>query len=150
MKRLTEWEYRARDCLRMYNGMKIALINIPAQIEKLNGDFVSPKSARTDAEPVAGGTNRREDALIKNIVDRDNLKRRLKDTEIDINCIKRSLETLDAQERLILERMYMNVPRWSLERMSREMGYEKSTIYELRDRALKKFTVAMFGVEHEA
>ena len=62
------------------------------------------------------------------------------------NVVNTSLAALDAEERHILERFYMHRAGGHVERLCEELHLEKSQIYERKDRALRHFTLALYGV----
>ncbi len=55
------------------------------------------------------------------------------------------LEILGAEDRLVLERFYVHPERGSVERLCGELGLEKSAVYSRRDKALRRFTLALYG-----
>ena len=74
------WKREAIDKLRNYDVHKQAIESIPMEIKRLEVKYTSIRSATTDSTPVSGGDGSiREDALLSNIVHRDELKRRLKE-----------------------------------------------------------------------
>ena len=62
------WKTEAKEKLRRYDAMRLATINIPQELHRLEMDAQSIRSARTDATPVSGGGSKREDALLNNII----------------------------------------------------------------------------------
>ena len=114
--------------LRELNGEREALIAIPERIQTLKLSFGAIRAARTDGDPVSGGTNRREDALLANIAERDRLR-----------------QNLEVTRRLIIDRFYIDRPRDHVERLCEELHLEKSQVYELKNRALISLARALYG-----
>ena len=127
--------------------MRLATINIPEELERLEIDAQSIRSARSDATPVAGGGNRREEAMINNIIERQELERSLQQALIWLRATDRALTVLSQEDKLILHRLYIYPQKGSLELLSRELGVETSSIYRRRDKALKQFTLAYYGID---
>ena len=75
------WKQEAKEKLRRYNAMRLATINIPQELERLEIDARSIRSAKTDGTPVAGGGNKREEAVI---VDRAQSKHHILDGKISL------------------------------------------------------------------
>ena len=50
------------------------------------------------------------------------------------------------EEKLILHRLYIYPEKGGVERLCKELGMETSSIYRRRDKALKHFTLAFYGV----
>ena len=60
--------------------------------------------------------------------------------------IERSLEALDTEERKVLDGFFIHPAKeGSAEDLMEELGMEKTQVYRLRTRALKKFAQNMFG-----
>ena len=141
------WKTEAKEKLRRYDAMRLATINIPMEIQRLEIDAQSIRSARSDATPVAGGGNRREDAMINNIMEREDLERSLQQAQIWLRATDRALTSLSPEDRQILHRLYIYPQKGSLDLLIRELDLETSSIYRRRDKALKQFTLAYYGIE---
>lgn len=141
------WKAEAKEKLQRYDAMRLATINIPEELERLEIDAQSIRSAKLDAPAAAGGTNRREDALLNNIIQRQELLWTLQQAQIWLKSTDRALTALPPQEKLILHRLYMYPERGSIERLCKELGMEASSVYRRRDKALKHFTLAYYGID---
>ena len=106
------WKTEATEKLRRYDAMCAANRNIPEELSRLEADACSIRSARTDATPVKGGGNRREEALLNNIVHRQELQNRLKYTRQWLRTTNRALNALLPEEKLILSKLYIR-PEWA-------------------------------------
>ena len=62
-------------------------------------------------------------------------------------CIRRCMEQLEDEERLLLELMYIVPKRGNLEVLCRELGVEKSAVYRRRDKALRRFSAVYAALE---
>lgn len=139
------WKNEAKDKLRRFDAMRMATINIPREIVRLEGEFTAIRSARTDGTPIRGGTSAREDALINNITERNELALALLNAERFVDMVTGALERLHPDDRKILERLFVYPTKGSVERLCAEMGLEASSIYRRRDRALQAFTLSLYG-----
>ena len=140
-----KWKNEAMDKLRRYDVMRQALRNIPAEIERLQEDAYALRGVTTDKAPVKGGGSRREEALINNLVERQELEQTLKQVKRWLHITDRGLLALAEDERLVLQRLYLYPEKGAIERLCSELGVEQSTIYRKRDQALERFTLAMYG-----
>lgn len=140
------WKAEATDKLRRYEAMRLALINIPAEIKRLTLEAHNIRSARTDAMPVAGGGNKREDALINNLLHRQELENTLKQVKLWLTTTDRALSALSVEEKLILHRLLISPEPHAMDRLCQELGLEQSTLYRKRDQALRRFTLAYYGI----
>ncbi len=139
-----KWKTEAMEKLRRYDAMRQALRNIPEEIERLRDDVRSLRGVATDRTPVKGGS-RREDALIDNVVQRQELEWTLKQVKRWLSVTDRGLLALTPEERLVLQRLYLYPERGAMDRLCTELGMEQSSVYRKRDEALRHFTVAMYG-----
>ena len=140
-----DWKKCAIEDLRKYNSMKSSLDMMRERIESLNSSFKAIKCSTSDATPVKGGGNMAEDRLINNIVERERLKYNYLATEKLVNLIGRGISKLDDKDIKILDAFYMTGSR-SVYHLMQDLGYEERQIYNLKDRALYKFTVEMYGI----
>lgn len=141
------WKQEATEKLRRYGAMRLATINIPQELERLEIDARSIRSAKADAAPVSGDGNKREDAMINNILQRQELEWTLQQAQIWLQTTDRALTALSKAERQILHRLYMYPEKGGVEQLCTELGMETSSIYRHRDKALKHFTMAYYGIE---
>ena len=140
-----KWKNEAMEKLRRYDAMQQALRNIPEEIDRLKADACTLRGATTDTTPVKGGGSRREEALINNMVERQELEWTLKQVRRWLSVADRGLSALSEDERLVLQRIYLYPERGALERLCNELGVEQSSIYRKRDQALHRFTMALYG-----
>ena len=141
------WKNEAMERLRKYESMLLAAKNIPQEIRRLEELSVAIRSGRADGCAVLSGGSRREEQLIDNMMSRQELAWRLQQTESWIDCMDRALGVLTREERLVLQRFYIRPEKGSVERLCTELGAETSTIYRKRDKALRQFTIALYGSE---
>ena len=57
-----------------------------------------------------------------------------------------ALAALTPEEKLILHRLYICPEKGSLDKLCQGLQVEKSSIYRKRDKALQKFTYALYGI----
>lgn len=142
-----DWKTAAIQRLKDYEARKKSILHISEQIETLELQFTSIRAARTDGEPVTGGVgNRREDALLTNIVLRDELKANKQIATREVELTEKGLAALAPDERRILEAFYISRPYDHVSILCGEMNVEKSEIYRRKNVALDKFTIACYGV----
>ena len=141
------WKSEAKEKLRRYSAMQQASVNIPAELERLEIDAQSIRAQSLDSPSVVSGCSRREDALLDNFVQRQELRRKLEQAESWVKTVQGALGVLTPRDRLILLRLYIAPEKKAVERLCSELGIEKSSLYRYRDQALYKFTRALYGVE---
>lgn len=122
-----------------------ALINNPERIKMLEAEYDNIRAARTDATPVSGGTNMREEILIANIAEREELKEKYEIAERKVKQLRKALSELDESECKTLEYFYINRCKGHVERLCAELCCEKSEVYRIKDGALVKLSKILYG-----
>ena len=140
-----EWKKEAMDKLRRYNAMRQASVNIPAEIKLLQADCLALRNGAVSVRVKSSGS-RREDALIDNIVKRQELEWSLKWVRQWLNHTDRGLNALGPEERLVLQRLYLTPEKGAVDALCAELGVEQATVYRKRDKAIEHFTMALYGI----
>lgn len=139
------WKNEAMEKLRQYDAMCLAADNIPQEIRRLEQAATAIRSARTDGCRVQSSGNRRDEALLDNMMSRQELHWRLDQTHAWLCSMNKALSALTPEEKLVLQRFYICPEKGSVERLCDELGLENSSVYRKRDKALRHFTVALYG-----
>ena len=141
------WKFEAIEKLKEYTARKNAITSIPEEIKRLEEDAQRIRAASTDATPVQGGGSAREDMLLSNIVHREELQRRLSDAQRWVKIVDDGLAVLSDEDRLVLDRFYIHPMRGNVDRLCGELGLEdERSVYKRKDKALRRFTVALYGI----
>lgn len=140
-----EWKYEAIDKLKKYEAKKNCIQSIPKEIKTLDAQMHSIRRATADGTPVQGSGSGREDMLLGCIVRRDELVRSMDAAKAWVERVEGGLNVLREDERLVLDRFYMNPAKGNVDRLCEELGIEKSAVYDRRQKALYHFTVALYG-----
>lgn len=141
-----DWKKAAAEDLRRYKAQKESLDNIQERIAILEEQFTGVKGATLDKVPSRGGGSNYEDKMINNIVERERLKLTYVVCSKLVRLIEKGLEGLSEKERRVLELFFISPARGNVERLMEELGYEKAQIYRIREDALYKFTIKMYGL----
>ncbi len=140
-----DWKQEAAEKLLEYEARRQSLESIPAEIKRLELDYTALRSTVPDAIPSHGAGSRREDAMLTNIVRREELTRQLESSRAWVALAENGLAALDEEDRLVLDRFYIHRHKGACERLCEELDREKAQVYRRRDRALKRFTLALYG-----
>ena len=143
---MANWTYNAKQDLIEYDSICQSLHNIPEQIRELEEQITSLKSVRYDMTPVQGGLSGQESRLIDYIDRKERLKINYAIARSKQERIKRGMDALDDRERRVVELLTIHKAAGNLLRLCHEFGYEQAQIYRIQNQALKKFTLAMFGI----
>lgn len=140
-----DWKREAMEKLKRYNAMKQSLRSIPEEITRLELEMQSIRSATSDGTPVSGGGSGREDRYLSNIVHREELLRSLEQAKVWVRLVDTGLAILSQEERLVLDRFYINPAMGNVDRLCMELGIEKSQVYTRKNSALHHFTLSLYG-----
>lgn len=140
------WKDAAVEKLERLNAMRQAVRNIPEEMCRLEIDAQCIRGAAMEKSGVkACGEKKKEDALLSNFIRRQELKWNLKQAKIWLQTVHDAMKILTPEEVLILNRLIVNPERKGLERLCMELGVEQSSIYRRRDKALRRFAIALYG-----
>ena len=140
------WKAEATDKLRRYGAMHLAAINLPAEIKRLTMEAQSIRSARMDGDVVIGGGSKQEEALINNLLHRKELEETLKQVKLWLTTADRAMSVLSREEKMILHHLLIYPRPHAMEILCKDLEMEQSTLYRKRDQALRRFTLAFYGI----
>lgn len=140
------WQSFAVQKLKSYEARRAAVGSIPDRIKALELEAATIKAGVGDGMPKSHGDNKAEEQLIGNIAKREELAANLELARREIDLTDRGLAALDDEEKRILYIFFMNRPYRHIELLCDELHIEKTKLYGLKDEALKKFTLACYGV----
>lgn len=141
-----KWNKEAVQDLKDYERLEQFIDGYPEQMAALEDDMTAVRGAATDKTPVQGGGSRMEDALINNIAKRERLTLNYAAAEKRYRLIKNALEKLDDRDRLLLDRFFIHRHGNHVDRLCEELHLEQAQVYRLKDQALYKFTLMMYGI----
>lgn len=140
------WKFKAADKLKDYEAQKAAVQNLTEEIALLKSEAYGIKSATADGTPVKGGGSGREDRLLNNIVKQEEHKALLQRAKSAVRMVERGLIVLNAEDKRLLEAMYIRPEKDRIRKLMDEFGFaEESSLYKRVNKALQKFTIAMYG-----
>ena len=139
------WKHEAIEKLRQYEAKRQSLRSIPIEISRLESAMKSIRSATADGTPVVVGGSGRENMLLSNIVHREELRRSLEQAQKWVEFVDLGLAALSSDERLVLDRLYINPTIGNVERLCGELCVEQSTVYRRRNEALNHFILCLYG-----
>ena len=139
------WKLESKEELREYEAKRMALEIVPAEIASLRSEMSRLGGGSNSSVPVKGGISRWEDRQINLIVKCDKLETSLAYAKSWIEKVELGLSVLSQEERLILERFYIHPAKGNVDWLCGELHVEKSAVYNRKDAALRKYTLARYG-----
>lgn len=140
------WKHEAIEKLKQYRAKSLALEDIPLEIKQLEVGLQSIRSAYPDNSSVKGSGITRENAMLNNIAYREELGISHQQTLLWMKRMDKALGALTSEELLILERFYINPEKKAADRLAGDLQVDVKTVYRRKDEALRKFTMALYGV----
>lgn len=142
------WQKIVIEELENHQSKINSLDNIKTKLQNLENKKSSLKGANYDATPCTGsGGTHWEDNLINTIIEIDKLKETYKRNKKDVDRIAGALKKLDSQDYEIIEGFYIKKRKSYATEAAKKLQYDKSHIYNLKDNALRKLTLELYGRE---
>lgn len=139
-----DWKQESKEELREYVAKRTALESIPVEIAQLRSEM-SRLGGSSSSVPVKGGGSRWEDRQVNLIVKCDKLESSLVYVKNWVEKVERGLSVLSTEERLILDRFYINPAKGNVDRLCGELHLEKSAVYDRMYTALRRYTLGRYG-----
>lgn len=141
---MVNWKQVVEDDLRKYEGLKEAVKCNEAHLELLSAELAGVKAVDFDAMPKADG--QANDPTINALVMKLELEERLNLNRRRVALIEKGLAGLDSEERLALDYFYIYGYRDAADKLCEVLNVERSTAYNIRNRARNKYTLACYGI----
>lgn len=131
--------------LKNYNYLCQGIENARARIEALK--YAAEGLGMSGAAVKPGGKGGKpDDRLVSNIAERERLKLNIKIAQTLVSSIDAAMDQLTEAERAILNEFYINKKEGHAERLCHRFCVEKSKVYTMKDEALRKMAIGMYGV----
>jgi len=142
--------YRAitKGVLGEYLILQAKVANLPERIAAERARLTAIRSASAESAAVSGsGVNMRQERDTAIIAECDRLSSQLQLARKDLACIENALAALDEKERRVVELMDIQQQSGAVDRLCTEMGYERTKVYIIHNRALDKFSAVYNGAK---
>jgi len=131
--------------LSNYNLLVASLTIMQGQLEALRLEKYNIKAQIISSEPRGGG-GEPDDKIVNNIFKRKILINNIVATNKKINCIDKSLAALDKNEKRILDRVFIIGGKNGIRDIAEELTFSNAQVYRMRDKAIRRFSIALFGI----
>ena len=132
--------------LREYKAQLTSIQNLKDAIAECQAGIDQLHSTQYDKTPVMGGESGYEERILTNMDKIQRLNGNLSIARSKAARVDRGMAALDDEERIVLERMYVNSEREATRRLCEDLNCEIAQVYRIRRRALNRFTRAMYGI----
>ena len=138
-------ESRSNRKAKDYRSKKESLSQTNAELARLNQEMMGIKSSLGSKIEIDKSYDF-DERLINIIARREELKFAQENTIRWLEIIDNALSALNEEERLILHRFYIDRGKNSIDLLCEELYLERSRVYKLKDRAIRHFTLVLYGV----
>lgn len=146
MSRQSIWTKLAIDQLKEIELKRQSLKNVQERISNLKPELSSVRATAASLAPAAGGElNKQESWIIDCIALERELQTSERQLRLDIQSFDKAWENLSEEEKLVLDSFYINRTKDYLDRLCERFCCEKSKVYQIKDEALYKFTMQLYG-----
>ena len=136
---MTDEIYEAKEELKSLRMKRCQMRDIEYEIRITETKATSPRSNTLSAVPTHGGGNHYEHALASYVDEKDELIKKLRSKQLEIEQIENALSVLTDEEREVIDKFYINWTTTSMWDLTDELNCGRTHIYKLRNNALKKY-----------
>ena len=135
--------------LQNYERDKFSLHQTQEELETLEAEFSAIKATNYDKMPGGSGDNVQEEKLLTVLAKKDERQKNLEHTARHVEDIERLLSQLPENERKIIELAVIKKNRYSDYELEEMIGYERTQIWRLKNKALNHLARLKFGVSYQ-
>lgn len=139
------WKKEAVNQLKEYSCRKDSLKSIQNRCRLLETETTTLKERELPL-PLRGPLSDAQEQLLSSIAEQKQLLANYQMAKLQLQWIEKGLSVLDEDERMVLEGFYMIGGPCIKQDLMSDLCIERSALYELKDRALRKFTMSMYGL----
>lgn len=140
------WKKEAISLLKDYPVRKKSLHLLKERYTMLENEMLSLRNAEKHSIPVKGMLSYEQEQLINALAEQEFLQFNYQVVQQQLDWVERGLSSLNQEERMILEGFYISTAAHSKDDLMDKLCVERSTLYEMKDKALRKFTISMYGM----
>lgn len=124
---------------------QIALKEIAESIRTLELSCEALQASGVEPARISKRPTKAEEAYLDNLCEREQLQKNLEITRREVDQMERMLALLADDERLVLDRFYINRQKNHLRLLCEELACEEAQVYEIKSRAAIKLARMLFG-----
>lgn len=124
---------------------RVALTEIQESIETLEMSCEMLQASGVEGARIPKRPSKVEEAYLDNLCEWEQLQKNLEITRREVAQMERVLALLSDEERLVLERFYINRQRDHLRQLCKELDCKEAQVYEIKSRATIKLSRMLFG-----
>lgn len=132
--------------LRTHVDRAASLPQLEDRIKELRAKKGNTSAPVTDGVLRRGGSSKIEDRYISDMATMAELERNYRIASGEVDRVNRALQALDDTERRVLSALCIQHRKNAIFDVCEELCYERSHIYRIRDRAIRRMALRMYGL----
>ncbi len=132
-----DWKKESINQLRDYEARKDALENLRERCQNLDQELKALRRSEQSKE---------DERILSVMTERKQLMHNYWITKRMVELTQRGLESLDGEERAVLEGFYVHRGERYADDLMEQLCVERTKLYNLKDQALRRFTMTMYGM----
>lgn len=139
-----DWKKAAEEDLKAYRYRARSVESLRDRLEEIERQIAEPRTAAPPGEGYK--TGRADDGRLDGLIDRrEKLRRNQKYVRTWLAGVERGLSVLDERERAVIDAFFVARRENHVEYLCEQLHVERTTVYRIKDTALRKFTLARYG-----
>lgn len=140
----------AIEYLKSYKDTQMSIINLREEITKLDAELKGSAITYTDM-PGGGGIIPADDIMLNKIYRKSQAEKQLKESAATIRRIDRILKDLNSDNNekhgdMLRKSFIARLSNKDIDELADEFGYSRRQFYRVREKALKRFAIQLFGI----
>ncbi len=139
------WKKEAVNLLKEYPQRKDSLQSLKQRHAMLEREL-RELNEHSGKPPVKGELTAAQEQLLSSTTEQKQLLLNYQLAKLQLQWIEKGLSALDEDERMVLEGFYLIGGPCVKSDLMDALCIERTALYQLKDRALRKFTMSMYGL----
>lgn len=128
---------------------RFAILQAQEELATLEAEFTAIKATNFDKMPTGSGDNVQEEKLLTVLAKKEERKTNLTATEKHVRDIERLLDQLPENERKVIDLAVIDRNRYADFELEQLLGYERTQIWRLKNKALNHLARLRFGASFQ-
>lgn len=143
---MEKWQVISLNDLANLRRKEASIKSLEEQLEEVRIRSVSVSGVNYEKVQASGrAIHNPADQWMNDIMLKEELEQQLRNVRSEVFRIHKTLESMVAEERLVLEHFYIDRKAQSIDNLVMKLHMEKSSIYRLKDRALENYVLIRYG-----
>lgn len=138
-----DWKKNTIEEIKNYSYLRIKCVRLREKLEELESKSKTIHGVKLSHQKIKSSAQSQK--ILNQLIEREELYHMLNATRNKVKKLERAFKKLDPNERSILDKFYISRQDLTLAQMCSHFSVERSTLYRMKDSALKKLALNLFG-----